>query len=100
MRTDARGEQAAHKRSLILTNYKLIVSEPQGQTELYNLHADPRELLNLAADQPERVRAMRSRLGAQALAAEGSAPAPAKPYEPSLEEVKQLETLGYIEDRD
>jgi arylsulfatase A-like enzyme len=98
MRTDAQPEETERKRALILGNYKLIISEPQDEAELYHLRSDSRELANLAATQPERVQEMRARLDAQARAAEHPSRAAARSYEPSQEEANQLEALGYVED--
>ena len=98
MRTDAQPEQTERKRALILGEYKLILSEPQDRVELYHLQTDPRELVDLAATQPERVREMRTRLDAQAAASNPPSQAAPRRYEPSREEADQLEALGYVED--
>ena len=72
--------------------------QPEGETELYDLQSDPAEARNLASLQPDRVRAMRGRLDAQASEVGREAPAPAVPYDASAEEKRQLEVLGYVEE--
>ena len=98
MRSDARPLETARKRALIRGNYKLIVTQPQEETELYDLRADPSETNNLAAQQPDRVREMRAGLDAQEATGRGAELAPERPYEPSESETRQLEALGYVED--
>ena len=55
-------------RCVIEGDWKLIVPNPltlpQGETELYNLKADPWEKKDLAGEQPERVAALRKELDA------------------------------------
>jgi arylsulfatase A-like enzyme len=98
MRSDARPEETAHKRALIRGDYKLIVTQPQDEIELYDLRSDPSESNDLAARQPDRVREMRARLDAQEAIAQREERAPARSYEPSESEARQLEALGYVED--
>ena len=100
MRTDAALDVPARKRALIRGTYKLILSQPEDEMELYDLKSDRREQVDLAALQPDRVRAMRARLDAQASEAGGEAATSSTPYEPSQEEASQLEALGYVEDAD
>lgn len=104
MRTDATPEVRAHKRALIRGDYKLILTEPEGAVELYNLRSDAGEQHDLAGEQAERVHDMRQRLAAQAqsaqtaLSASGVERPAVMPYQPSAEEAEQLEALGYVDD--
>jgi arylsulfatase A-like enzyme len=74
-------------RAVVHEGFKLIEAV-DGAAELYDLTMDPDELLDLAGDDPERVRAMRGLFG-EAAAIRGEAP-------PLVDaEREMLEALGY-----
>lgn len=56
----------AEKLGLIEGHYKLIINQHIGVLELYDLQADPRELVNLADDDPSRTQSMFCKLKAWA----------------------------------
>ena len=64
--------------------------------ELYNIAEDPRELHNLAAEQPQRCKAMREKLRAMLAAAPRVVPAEAARHELGSREMRALEALGYL----
>ena len=90
-----RPEAYSEKRALIAGGFKYIHSwhDDDEWEELYDLESDPDELVDLAADQPERVEAMRTllyqrlRTGQEAEAVEA---------ELSDEEIERLRALGYV----
>ena len=49
-------------RALVAWPHKLIVESTAGTVQLYDLVADPRELVNLADTEPDRVAALRAAL--------------------------------------
>ena len=63
------------------------------EPELYDLHADPGELTNLAADRPEDVKRLKATLDGFGYDVPSSDPA--HPVDPSIS--LQLEALGYVE---
>ncbi len=77
-------------RSLIVDKWKYIRSP---ETELYDLAADPRELENLAGEQPERIKDLESRLAKleQRLTLRKSADVKLLP-----QELRALASLGYL----
>ena len=78
-------------RGWVKDDWKLIVG---AQPELYNLAADPGELRNLAAAEPDRVRRMSEDLqkGLQRLAPGGDR---AQPRAVTAEQEERLRSLGY-----
>ena len=109
MRTRARNPEEK-KRAVIYDGLKLIVTEPAGTGELYDLRADPGETQDLAAARPADVARLAALLAAQAaatdealLAAQADATdealrAPAQTLEASPELLERLEGLGYVDD--
>jgi len=67
------------------------------EPEIYDVEADPAELRNLAEQEPERIAALRLRLG-ELLAAAPAGPA-AVEKRPSPETLAQLRALGYLSGR-
>jgi len=55
--------RTGHYQVVIADGWKLQVTERPGTTWLFNLEDDPTEQVNLAAQHPDRVRAMRDMLG-------------------------------------
>jgi len=80
--------------AVVKDDWKLIVDETTGRSELYDLADDPGERHNVAAEQRERVAALRQLLDtwSKALAPKTDA----RPAEFSDEEHERLEALGYI----
>ena len=97
MRTRARNPEEK-KRAVVHDGLKLIVTEPAGTGELYDLRADPGETQDLAAARPADVARLAALLAAQAAATGGGPRAPARSLEASPELLEQLEGLGYVED--
>jgi arylsulfatase A-like enzyme len=98
MRTNDEGSVRADKRAVLRGREKLIVTEPSGRAELYDVVADPGERNDLAGARPERVRALRALLDGQARSAAASQRGAAQAYLPSREEARLLEELGYAEE--
>jgi arylsulfatase A-like enzyme len=92
--------RGADQAALLAPPFKLIVDRRRGRAQLFDLVADPGERTDLAAAQPERVRALadllRQRI-ADAERAATAAPEPAKPA-PALDPatVEALRALGYV----
>jgi arylsulfatase A-like enzyme/Tfp pilus assembly protein PilF len=72
--------------------YKLIQAP---RRELYDLHTDPRELHNLAAEQPQRADALEQALSAM-LEEVTSEDAPRGPSAMDMETEERLQALGYM----
>ena len=68
---------------------------PRGDEELYDLRADPDELHDLAAAQPERVAALRAELDRKLTAFAPRMPPRAATVDPELR--SRLRALGYVE---
>jgi len=100
MRTDPDGEQRADKRAVLKDGFKLITTEPGERVELYDLGEDPGERVDLAAQEPARVRELRAALAAQARDVDPALHGAADAYLPSEEEARLLEELGYVEGRE
>jgi len=98
MRSRARSQR--EKRAVVRGNRKLIVSEPEGQAELYDLGSDPREQNNLAAHHPAEVEELRALLEEQARWGSPSRYESADPVRASSELIERLERLGYIEEQE
>lgn len=79
-----------HQRAVVRGRWKLIVS-PQGQVELFDLEADPRETNNLASDNSAVVQQLQSILAAHAK----SAPEPRARPTLSQQDKERLRALGY-----
>lgn len=99
MRTNDEGGERARKRAVLRGRFKLIVTEPEGRAELYDVQDDPGERVDLAAAQPERVDELRLVLEVQARSADPSLHGPGQAYRPSEEEARLLEELGYLEEQ-
>jgi arylsulfatase A-like enzyme len=87
------GEQ----RYVALADFRLIFTKEDEATELYNLAADPLELEDLAAAEPDLVKALRQRLDSWeemvvAAAVDGSQNA-----DIDLETLERLKGLGYVQ---
>jgi arylsulfatase A-like enzyme len=91
------------ERSFIEDGYKLMVDDQAEADLLFELGSDPAERSDVAASQPERTRAMRSRLDAVREQLERSAAAEAQVHarSPTEEEeaaaIRGLRALGYVE---
>ena len=86
-----------------LDGWRLIVDDLSGETELYDLDADPLETTNLSAQEPERVARMMELLAERQRADfEHSARINVGRAEAGLSEeaMFELEALGYIGDED
>jgi arylsulfatase A-like enzyme len=84
------------RRSLVQWPYKLIHSS-DGEHELYDLAADPAEVHDLMAEQPDLASAMIAQV--EQLIAAGSAAAGAAPSAPLTEaEKSKLRALGYMDE--
>ena len=86
-----------HKRAVIRGRHKLIVTEPQGRAELYDLYSDPSESVDLAAELAETRERLRALLAAQSQSIDPALHGPADVYLPSEAEARLLEELGYVE---
>jgi arylsulfatase A-like enzyme len=88
---------AAHRRrSLLLGRMKYIFTEDGGVEELYDVIADPGELDDLAARQPESVAKLRSRLELLMVPLAGAGAEAVQAIELTDEERRQLQALGYL----
>jgi arylsulfatase A-like enzyme len=88
---------AAHdRRSLILGRFKYIFTEIGQVEEFYDVEADPDETHDLAAEEPDRVAQMRSRLHLLLEPLAGVGVEAVQPVELSEEERSQLKALGYL----
>jgi arylsulfatase A-like enzyme len=98
MRARILKDQRSNKRAVVHAGLKLIVTEPDDTTELYDLTTDPGEQHDLSAERPADVAALRALIDAQDASADVSRYETAAPVEvgPALHEM--LERLGYIEE--
>ena len=88
----------AGKSSLVLGEWKLIQDPATTKVELYQRSVDPREVNDLAGEQPQIVRDLTSRLEAEKARAVAGARAFGRAGEVVLgaEEVEELRALGYV----
>lgn len=98
MRSRIFGRGATYKRAVVNGDLKLVVTEPAGLSELYDLAADPREQRDLSEVRPDDVRALRALLDEQASAADSSLYEAADPLHAGPEMIEMLERLGYVEE--
>ncbi len=93
----ANEEKRTHKKAVLIERYKLIRDDQNGRLELYDLERDPGELRDLAAELPELVEELRSRLEAEEeFAREGSLGESERFI--GAEELEELRKLGYAGD--
>jgi arylsulfatase A-like enzyme len=96
---DKKVERTARKRALIGERFKLIRDNDTGTLELYDLERDPGETRDLAEARPDVVARLLPILEERIRLAEaGSIDAPVRTL--SEEEIRLLESLGYIEPDD
>ncbi len=90
-----RPEAYSEKRAVVADGFKYIHSwlDDDDWEELYHLESDPDELVDLSADEPERVKAMRGLLSERLKAGHGVEIVEA---ELSDEEIERLKALGYV----
>ena len=81
--------------ALFAERWKLILST-DGQDELYDLEADPRELRNLAAERPRLFEALAARLRAAVEAGAATPGSSSEAPELSAEQLEELRRLGYL----
>jgi arylsulfatase A-like enzyme len=102
MRWGILGTRVLQLRSLVRGRYKLILTEPLGGVELYDLVDDPRERHDLSTQRPDVVAALRSEIDAQRAEqrppSEQGAGAESSAEALSPELLRELEALGYGED--
>jgi arylsulfatase A-like enzyme len=87
------GEQ----RYVALADYRMIFTKEGELAELYNLAADPLELEDLAAVEPDLVQALRRRLDAWEEMVVAAAVDGAQSADIDLEELERLKGLGYVQ---
>jgi arylsulfatase A-like enzyme len=97
MRTRHAGETTNRLFSVVMGPYKLIVHEPDGRRELYDLRSDPAEQQDLAGQRPELEAQMLALIEAQRETARsvGSNSEATITIDRALEQA--LEALGYVE---
>jgi len=93
---EGEGRRDAHKRTIIEERYKLIRDERTGRVELYDLTEDPDETGDLSERQPDRVARMLAALDRH-FASLDEALAPVLEREPTMDELLELEKLGYVD---
>jgi hypothetical protein len=87
-------KRKANKRAVVRGGLKLILSEPAGEVELYDLTTDPGEQHDLAEEREDEVVALRALLHEQRLRFGSAGNEPADPIRAGPE---MLERLGYVE---
>ena len=89
---DHNNEKPDIKRMVRCGGYKLCYDRLTGESELYDLVRDPRERVNRASEEPERLRLLMDRL--EAFMASEETGERIEP--PSGELLEQLRDLGYV----
>lgn len=97
MRTTRYRDAIMRKRSVLRGTLELIISEPGGRVELYDLASDPGAHRNLAKGHPAEVQTLRATLDAQESAAKTAGHASVGSYELTQRELEALRKLGYVE---
>jgi arylsulfatase A-like enzyme len=93
-RGEAGFDKAAFKKALIRDRWKIIADDSTGAHELYDLEADPRELVDRAATRPDLADPLAAALRRRVSAAfAGALSAPEVALRP--ERLEQLRALGY-----
>jgi arylsulfatase A-like enzyme len=87
------GEQ----RYVALADYRMIFTKDGETAELYNLAADPLELEDLAAAEPDLVQALRKRLDSWEEMVVAAAVDGAQDADIDLETLERLKGLGYVQ---
>lgn len=100
MRVGLLKDQRSNKRAVVHAGLKLILTEPDGTTELYDLATDPGEQHDLSAERPRDVAALRALLDAQDAGADVSRYQTAAPVQVGPDLHEMLERLGYVEEED
>jgi arylsulfatase A-like enzyme len=95
MRTNLAKLSAPRKRSVMDGGFKLIASEPDGEVEIYALDDDPGETRNLVDAEPAQRERLAALLEEQEAAARGRRTGLIFEFQPTEEEVKMLEEIGY-----
>lgn len=96
MRCDEFGPKAATKKAVVTQRHKLILTEPDGREELYDLLEDPGERHDLAAQKPALVAALRNRLEEMESRTRAADREYAPPVPISKEQAEELRALGYV----
>jgi len=89
-------DKRAHKKTIVVGNWKLVRDDPTGTLELYDLTADPAERSDLSRERPD----LRDRLLAlleEREAGARSTAAVAETRELTEEELERLRGLGYVQ---
>ncbi len=90
-----RPEARFDQRSVVYEGYKYIVNDMTGAELLYDLNADPGELIDLAGSEPELLQNLRAALDAEFLRSYGPGITQVGWDDLSDEDRAQLEALGY-----
>jgi arylsulfatase A-like enzyme len=90
-------KRKANKRAVVRGGLKLILSEPAGEVELYDLTTDPGEQHDLAEEREDEMVALRALLHEQRLRFGSAGHEPADPIRAGPEMIEMLERLGYVE---
>ncbi len=97
MRWDEVGKERSEKKAVVTERHKLILTLPEGRTELYDLADDPQEKRDLSRKKAPLVSALRRQLDqleARTAVAE-RAYAPAVPI--TRKRAEELKALGYVQ---
>jgi arylsulfatase A-like enzyme len=87
----------SEKRSILRKQIEVIVSQPRGKVELYELEKDPGQKHNMSQQRPAVVNLMRDALDDHRERVTRLVPTKAAPHEPTPEEIEALRNLGYVE---
>jgi arylsulfatase A-like enzyme len=97
MRTTRHRDRIMRKRSVLHGTLELIITEPRGRVELYDLASDPGAHENLAKAYPSKVKMLRATLDAQESTAKAAGHASFGWHELTQPELDTLHKLGYLE---
>ena len=90
-----RPEAEKDRRAIIASGHKLVSTPVDQQEELYDLVVDPRELNNLAQEEPEITSRLRRLLFERMVTADDRGTLPSE-SELTQEQIERLRSLGYL----
>jgi len=91
------GREVWSKHAIVNGGMELILTEPRGEPELYDVESDPGQRRDLAEARPADVERLRGQLEAHRAAMSHLAPSESQTYRPSDEDLEALRRLGYVE---